>query len=38
MPNFMKILLVTAEVFYSDRQTDRYDEANSHFLQVYERA
>jgi len=32
--NFMKIHLVGAELFHADRQTDRYDEANSRFSQM----
>ena len=31
--NFMKILLVRAELFHADRRTDRHDEANSRFSQ-----
>ena len=27
----MKIRLVGAELFHAERQTDRHDEANSHF-------
>jgi hypothetical protein len=40
--NFMKIRPVGAGLFYadgqSDRQTDRYDEANSRFSQFRERS
>jgi len=40
--NFMKIHPVGAELFHEDgqkhRRTDRYDEANSRFLQVNDRA
>jgi hypothetical protein len=32
----MKIRPVGAELFHSDGQTDRHDEANSHFSQFYE--
>jgi len=32
----MKIRSVKAELFHADRQTDRYDDANSHFSQLYE--
>ena len=35
--NFMKIRRVGAELFHADRQTDRYDESNTHFLQFFER-
>jgi hypothetical protein len=34
----MKIRPVGAELFHADEQTDRYDEANSRFLQFFERA
>ena len=33
---FMKIRPVRGQLFRADRQTDRNDEANSHFLQFYE--
>jgi hypothetical protein len=40
--NFMNIRPVGAEMFHAggrmDRQTDRYDEANSSFSQFWERA
>ena len=29
MSNFMKMLAVGAQLFHTDRQTDRHDEANS---------
>jgi hypothetical protein len=42
IPNFMKIRPVGAELFHADRQTDRwtdkFDEANTRFSQVCERA
>jgi hypothetical protein len=31
--NFMKIRTVGAELFYAEGQTDRYEEANTHFSQ-----
>jgi len=34
---FMKIRPVRAEFFHADGQTDRHDEANSHFSQCCER-
>ena len=34
----MKIRPVGVELFYSDRQTDGQDEANSRFSQFWERA
>jgi hypothetical protein len=34
----MKICPVGDEFFYADRQTDIYDEANTRFLQFFERA
>jgi len=34
--NFMKIRPVEAELFHAEGQTDRHDEANSRFSQVYE--
>jgi hypothetical protein len=34
----MNIGPVEAELFYADGQTDRYDEANSHFSQICESA
>jgi len=34
----MKICVVGAEIFHTDRQTDRHDEANSLFSQYRERA
>jgi hypothetical protein len=34
--NFIKIRPVGAEFFHADGQTDRYDEANSRFLQFSE--
>jgi hypothetical protein len=36
--NFMKILLVEAELFHEDGGTDRHDEANSDFLKICEDA
>ena len=36
--NFMDICPVGAELFYADGRTDRQDEANSRFSQLYERA
>jgi len=36
--NFMNICPVIAEKFHADRQTDRHDEADSHFSQFSERA
>jgi len=33
----MKIRPVAAELFLADRRTDGYDEANSRFLQFWER-
>ena len=36
--NFMEICPVGAELFYADGRTDRQDEANSRFSQLYERA
>jgi len=33
----MKIRLVGTKLFYEDRQRDRHGEANSRFLQFYER-
>jgi len=35
--NLMTIRSVSAEFFHSDGQTDRHDEANSHFWQFCER-
>ena len=35
--NFMKIRPERAELFHTDRQTDRYDEANSRYSQFCER-
>jgi len=35
--NILKIRSVVAEFFYSDGQTERHDEANSHFWQFCER-
>jgi len=32
----MNIRLVGADLFHADRRTDRHDEANSRFLQLYE--
>jgi hypothetical protein len=37
LPNFMKIRLQGAELFHTDRRTDRHDEANSRFSQFCER-
>jgi len=34
--NFMKIRPVWAELFHRDRQSDRHDEADSHFSQFFE--
>jgi hypothetical protein len=34
----MKIRPMEAELFNADGQTDRYDEANSRFSQLFERA
>jgi len=34
----MKIRPVGAQLFHADGETDRYDEANSRFSQVCERA
>jgi len=34
--NFIKIRPVEAELFYKDRCTDRHDEANSRFSQLFE--
>jgi hypothetical protein len=34
----MKIRPVGAELFHSDRQTDRHDEANRRFSELWERA
>jgi len=34
----VKIHPVVAEMFSADGQTDRHDEANSHFLQFFEGA
>jgi hypothetical protein len=38
MSHFRKIRLMGAELFQADRQTDRYDEANSRFCQFFEGA
>ena len=35
--NFMKIHTVVAKLFYAEGQTDRYDEANSRFMQFFKR-
>ena len=32
--DFIKILLVEAELFHADNETDRHDEVNSHFSQL----
>jgi hypothetical protein len=37
MSNFIKIRPVAAELFDTDGQTDRHDEANSGFSQIWER-
>jgi len=34
----MKIHPVRAELFHANRQTDRHDETNSRFSQLWERA
>jgi hypothetical protein len=34
--NFIKIRPVGAELFYTDRRTDRHDETNSPFSQLFE--
>jgi hypothetical protein len=34
--NFLRILPVEAELFHADGRTDRYNEANSHFLKFCE--
>jgi hypothetical protein len=34
IPNFIKNRPVGAKLFHADRQTDRYDEANSRFSQL----
>jgi hypothetical protein len=36
--NFMKIRPVGDELFHADGQTDKHDEANSHFSQMCEPA
>ena len=33
----MKIRTVEAKLFYAEEETDRYDEANSHFSQFFKR-
>jgi len=38
IPNFLNVRPVGAELFHVDRQTDRYDEANSRFSQFCEGA
>jgi hypothetical protein len=38
MSHLMKIRPVGDEMFYTDIQTDRHDEANSRFSEFYERA
>jgi len=38
MSSIMKIRLVGAELFRTDKQTDRQDEANIRFPQIRERA
>jgi hypothetical protein len=38
MPNFMKILLMGAELFHADRQKDRHDTASSRISQSFESA
>jgi len=37
MPNFMRIRSEGGELFHSNRQTDRHDEANSRFSQFREK-
>jgi hypothetical protein len=34
--NFMKIRPVEADLFHADRQTDRHEEDNSRYSQLYE--
>jgi hypothetical protein len=36
--NFMKVRPMGAELFHTDRRTDRHDEATSRFFQFSERA
>jgi len=35
VPNFMKILPVGAELFHTNRRTDRHDEANNRLPQFF---
>jgi len=37
IPNFIKIRLTEAELFYADAQTDGHDKANSRFSQFCEK-